>query len=47
MAMILWRKTAMYTQAAIKPNSLLCNGAYGIVERGCEKMHLCGCIVKE
>lgn len=35
----------MYAQAAIKPNTLLRNGAYGIVMRGVE-MHLCGCIVK-
>ena len=45
----------MYAQATIKPNTLLRNGAYGIVMRGvqkctryegCAKMHLCGCIVK-
>ena len=35
----------MYAQAAVKPNTLLRNGAYGIVMRGAKK-HLCGCIVK-
>ena len=30
----------MYAQAAIKPNSLLRNGAYGIVMRGVQK---CAC----
>ncbi len=27
----------MYAQAAIKPNTLLCNGAYGIVMRNVQK----------
>ena len=27
----------MYAQAAEKPNTLLCNGAYGIVMRGVQK----------
>mgnify|MGYP000779222073 CR=1 FL=1 len=31
----------MYALAAIKPNTLLCNGAYGIVMRGVQK---CTCV---
>lgn len=36
----------MYAQAAVKPNTLLRNGAYGIVMRGCAKMHTGVFIVK-
>ena len=36
----------MYAQAAIKPNTLLRNGAYGIVMRGVQKMHTGVFIVK-
>lgn len=32
----------MYTQAAIKPNALLRNGAYGIVMRGVQKCTCAG-----
>ena len=37
----------MYAQATIKPNTLLRNGAYGIVTRGVQKMHAGVFIVKE
>lgn len=37
----------MYSQAAIKPNTLLRNGAYGIVMRGVQKVHTGVFIVKE
>lgn len=33
----LYEENAMYAQAAIKPNPLLRNGAYGIVMRGVQK----------
>ena len=36
----------MYAQAALKPNTLLRNGAYGIVMRGVQKMHTGVFIVK-
>ncbi len=31
------KENAMYAQAAIKPNTILRNGAYGIVMRGVQK----------
>jgi hypothetical protein len=36
----------MYAQAAIKPNSLLRNGAYGIVMRGVQKCTCAGASLK-
>jgi hypothetical protein len=37
----------MYTQAAIKPNSLLRNGAYGIVMRGVQKCTCAGASLRD
>ncbi len=36
------KENAMYAQAAIKPNTLLRNGAYGIVMRGVQKCTCAG-----
>jgi hypothetical protein len=37
----------MYAQAAIKPNSLLRNGAYGIVMRGVQKCTCAGASLRD
>ena len=36
----------MYAQAAIKPNTLLRNGAYGIVMRGVQKCTCAGALLR-